>query len=297
MSNALGYFQKAIAIEPNYAPAHAGLAMAYISSSGWMGPWSPTNGVPLGKAAAQKAIELDPTLADAYVARGYARLNFDWDCKNAEQDFQQALKLSPRSPLALDAYANALVARAEFDQAVAALTNALELDLLSPALHYELGWTYFMARRFDRAIPCFHKALALDQSFVLGRVMLGYSYILTDRTNEALAEFQTALQLAPNWQLVQASLGYVYGKMGRRPEALQVLADLTRLEPNRYVRPWSCVLVYFGLGQTDAALNWVEKAYHERDGELSMWTVDPNCAPLRTEPRFQALLKKMGCVK
>jgi TolB-like protein len=162
-TNAPGYFQKAIEIEPDYAPAHAGVALTYLTASTRMSLWPPREGVPQGKEAAQRAIQLDPTLADAYVARGLARFSFDWDWAGAEQDFQRALELNPNSSLALDGYANLLAPRRRFDEAAALLSKALELDPLSPGLHYDLGWTYWASGQFGRAMSQFRKTLELDR--------------------------------------------------------------------------------------------------------------------------------------
>jgi len=158
-SNAVRYFQQATEIEPNFAPAHAGLALTYITGGTFLQIWPPREGVPKGKAAAQRAIELDPLLADAYVAMGIARENFDWDWAGAEKDFKRALELSPHSTLALDGYVNIFALRGQFDEAITLLNKALELDPYSPALHHDVGWTYWASAKFDLAMPLFRKAL------------------------------------------------------------------------------------------------------------------------------------------
>ena len=221
-ANALRYFQKAIEIEPEYAPAHAGTALAYVFASTWnnIGLWSPREGLPKGRGAAQKAIELDPMLADGYVAMGYARMNFDWDWPGAEKHFKRALELSPQSPLALDAYANFLLfVRGRLDEAVAVLNRALALDPFSPALHSDLGVFYFNFGQFDRAIPFFRKTLELDSNFFWARLSLGWSHLFIGDTSEALAEFQNMAKLAPLSPYAQQALGYVYGVTGHRDEA------------------------------------------------------------------------------
>jgi adenylate cyclase len=299
-TNVLRNFQKAIEIEPDYAPAHAGLALAYVDASTWnnIGLWSPREGVPKGKEAAQKAIQLDPMLPDGYVAMGFARMNFDWDWAGAEKDFKRALELSPHSPLALDAYASfLLLARGRLDEAIAVVNKAIELDPLSPALHSDLGVDYYMFGQFDRAIPCFRKTLELDSNFFWARLNIGWCYLFTSRSAEALVVFQNMVQVAPDSPYAQQALGYAYGATGRRDEALEVLANLDQLAKTRYIPPSAQAYVYLGLGQKDIALDWLEKAYAERDTEMIFLMVDPPLAPLRNEPRFQALLKKVGLDK
>jgi len=298
-TSALRYFQKAIEIEPNYAPAYAGTALAYVFASTWnsSGRWSPKEGVPKGKMAAERAIELDPMLADGYVAMGYARMNFDWDWPGAEKDFKRALELSPYSPLALDAYANFLILAGGLDEAVAVLNRALVLDPLSPALHSDLGVFYYMFGQFDRAIPCFRKTLELDSNFFWARLNLGWAHLFTGNTDEALAEFRNMVKLAPLSPYSQQALGYAYGVTGHRDEALEVLAKLEQLAKTRYVPASAKAYVYLGLGQKEIALDYLDQAYAERDTEMIFLKVDPPFTPLRNEPRFQALLKKIGLIK
>jgi tetratricopeptide (TPR) repeat protein len=298
--NALRYFQKAIEIEPNYAPAYAGIALAYVFASTWnySGLWSPKEGVPKGKVAAERAIELDPMLADAYVAMGCARMNFDWDWPGAEKDFKRALEMSPYSPLALDVYANfLLLVRGRLDEAIAVLNRALALDPLSPALHSDLGVFYYMFGQFDRAIPCFRKTLELDNNFFWARLNIGWCYLFTGRSAEALVVFQNMVQVAPDSACAQQALGYAYGVTGHRDEALEVLAKLEQLAKTRYVPPSAKAYVYLGLGQKDVALDYLDKAYAERDTEMIFLKMDPPFTTLRNEPRFRALLKKMGLDK
>jgi len=294
MTTALRHFLRAIEIEPDYAPAHAGVALTYVFASTFIGLWSPREGVPRGKAAAKKAIELDPMLADAYVAMGFARMNFDWDWVGAEKDFKRALDLGPHSSLAQDGYANFLVLRGRFNEATAVLNRALELDPLSPGLHHDLGWTCRMSGQFDRAIPHFLRALELDRSMLASRVLLGSCYLVTGKPTQALAEFKAVLQSAPNWPWAQSFLGYAYGVTGRRKEAKRVLVGLEKLAKKRYVPPQAQAYVYLGLGQNDIVLDWLEKAYEGHDVEMAFLNVDVLLAPLRNEPRFQALLKKAG---
>ena len=294
IKNAILQFRRAIDIGPNYAPAQAGLAMAYIAASTWIQLWPPREGVPKGKEIAQKLIQSDPSLADGYTAFGQALINFDWDWPGAEKALRKALELNPNSSLALDTYGTFLTAWGRFDEAVAVENRALELDPLSPALYNDLGIIYWDSRQFDRAIPHFRKALELDRSFHFSRHLLGLAYLWTGMPVEALAEFQALAQLAPDLPWVQGALGYFYALTGRPEEARKALADLDQLASKRYVTHWARAIIYLGLGQKSVALDWLEKAVEEHDGWMWDINVCPWYDPLRNEPRFQALLKKVG---
>jgi len=291
-TNALLHFRRAIEIEPNYAPAHAGMALVY--TAGWLQVWPPREWVPKGKEIAQKAIQLDSKLADGYIAMGMARMNFDWDWAGAQKDLKKALELSPNSPLALDFYSNFLQVQGRFDEAVIVQKRALELDPLSAGLYHDLGCIYFVSRQFDRAIPNFRKALELDSNFHTTRTFLGFAYLRTGKSAEALAEFQTLAQWAPDLPWVQGSLGYFFALTGRHADAKNVLSGLDQLARKRYVPCWARAIVYIGLGQKISALDWLEKAVEEHDGSIWWINVDPWYDSLRNEPRFQELLKKVG---
>jgi serine/threonine protein kinase/TolB-like protein/Flp pilus assembly protein TadD len=293
ITNALRYFGRAIEIEPDYAPAHAGVALSYIYGSSFVGLWAPRDGAPKGRAAAQEAIKRDPMLADAHVAMGYVRLNFDWEWADAEMEFQRALDLNPRSSLVQDAYAGWLILRGRSDEGSAVLKGALDLDPLSPGLHHDLGWSYLMSRQFDRAIPEFLKALELEGNFHPSRVCLGQCYLRIGKTNDALAAFKTTLQLAPDWPWAKSWLGYAYAVNGQGDAAKQVLTELDHLALRRYVTPSAQATVHLGLGRHDLALDCLEKAYKERDMEMVFLKESPFYDPLRSDPRFQALLKKV----
>ena len=177
MQNAILHFGRAIEIAPEYAQAHAGMALAYLAGSTFQ-IWPPREGVPKGKDFAQKAIQLDPTFAEGYAVRALARMNFDWDWEDAEKDLTKALELNPNSILALDHHTNLLAVQGRFDEAVTNHKKALELDPLSHGLNHDLGWVYWMAGQLDRAIPCFRKALDLDRNFYISRLLLAFSYKL-----------------------------------------------------------------------------------------------------------------------
>ncbi len=294
-TNALRYFRRAIEIDPNYAPGHAGAALYYAFASIHLR--RPLEAIPQAKAAAKRAIELDPMLDQGYVAMGKARLYFDWDWTGAENDFRRALTLSPNSSLALNEYQAFLLARGRFSEAIVVQEKALEHEPLSPALHSELGATYYYSGQPERAIPHLRKALELDQDFLQAHVYLGWCHQFTGRPVEAMNEFQIAVQSAPDMPWPQSALGYAFGAMGRRAEAMAILVNLDQIASRRYVSSTAQAFVCLGLGQTDAAIDWLEKGYEERDSQMIYLKVSPALARLRGEPRFQALLNKVGIDK
>jgi TolB-like protein len=294
MTNALSHFRRAIEIEPDYAPAHAGMALVYITGGGWALIWSPREVVPKGKEIAQRAIHLDPSLADGYVAMGYARMNFDWDWAGAEKDLKKAVELNPNSVLALDAYACFLqVVGGRPDEAVRLIKRALDIDPLSPGLHHDLGTTYYLYGPLDKVVLHYRRALELDRNDHTTRVLLALSYQLTGKPAEAAAEFQTLAQLAPDVPLVQGAIGYFYAVTGRTEKAKNVLAGLDQIARKRYVTCWARAIIYIGLGQKSLALDWLEKGLEDHDGFMWWLKLDPCCNSLRSEPRFQVLVRRV----
>jgi tetratricopeptide (TPR) repeat protein len=173
-------------------------------------------------------------------------------------------------------------------------TTEAKLQVKLAELRYELGWAFAMSGQFDRAIPNFYKALELDQNHLWARLFLGYAYLFAGKTNEALQEFQVAKQRAPDDPWALGMLGWAYGITGHRAEATQVQADLDQLSRKRYVLCYLQAYVCMGLGQKNATLDWLEKACEKRDGNMPTLNVDRVFDPIRNEPRFQVLLKKVG---
>lgn len=297
MTNAIDSFKKTIAIEPDYAPAHAGLALAYISASTFVGLMAPSDGIPLGKEEARKAIELDPMLADGHAAMGLAKENYDWDWAGAEEDFKKAVGLNPHSSLILDNYATLFLPQGQSKKAADILIEALKFDPRSAALHSDLSWAYLVSGQFELAIRHSLRALELDPNFSQAYVNLGVSYYCSGETDKALKTLEANVALAPDAPWAQAVLGHAYGLTGHHKEAMQVLANLNRLAGKHYVPRCARAYIYLGLGQKEAALGLLEEACAEHEGLLFTLKVDPWYAPLRNEPRFQALLKKVGLDK
>jgi TolB-like protein/Tfp pilus assembly protein PilF len=287
LDKSVEYFQKAAEKDPGYAPAYAGLALCY-TSMGYFEP--PKETFPKARAAALKALELDETLSDAHAALGYVKLNSDWDWAGAEHEFRRALELDPNSTDAHDRYATYLVTMGRLDQGISEAKQALALDPLSRYMNMHLGWVQMMARRYDAAIDQFKKALELDPNYEWVRVLLAWSYTLNGQYPEAFAEYKTMGEYGKN----NNAAGFLYAVSGRRNEALRVIERMRRLSEQTYVDPYMMAVPYAGLGDRDNAIRLLTKAYEEHSAEMPQLKAEPFFDPLRSDPRFQELVRRMN---
>jgi tetratricopeptide (TPR) repeat protein len=293
LSNAMQYFNQTLQQDPSYALAYCGLADCY----GWIGgsELSGKEAWAKEKELAQKALALDPNLADAHLSLGIALASaFDWS--GGEQAIKRALELNPRLALAYDQLAWVQMQFGRFDEAIRNKQKAIELDPLSLMFNSNLGWVLSVARRYDEAMAQLRKTLELDPNYASAHFELGRWFVYTGDTTGAIAEFQKGNALDPQPQF-ESFLGYAYARAGDRAKAEQVLRDLDDQAKQRYISPGLRVLLHLGLGQKDKALDWLEKCYEEQDGFCWSLKIFPPFDPLRTESRFQALLKKVGLDK
>ncbi len=241
---------------------------------------------------AQKALALDPNLAEAHLAMGTA-LQTSLDFKGSEKELARAVELNPNLALAYDQYGWTFASLGRFDEAIAAEKKALELDPLNTFLNTDLAFFLYWARRYEDAITQIRKTLELDSNNAFAHSVLGWCLIWKGSKADARAEFQkaTALDDLP-WYV--GSLGYAWAVSGDRGKAEQILRELEELAKQRYVSPANRASVYLGLGENEKALDWLEKAYEDRDPIF--WWIDGDQLydSVRNEPRFQALLKKVG---
>jgi adenylate cyclase len=287
---AIEYFQQAIDKDPGYALAYAGLADTYISQV-WFGEVAPRVAVPKAKAAAMKALEIDDGLAEAHVSLGFANCTYDWDWPAAATHFERALALSPGYATAHSWYALYLTALGRSDEALTEAKRAFDLDPASPGMNQSMGIQLLYARRFDEAIEQFRKALEMD--YHDAHVGLGTAYAAKGMYREALVEFGKYSELNRGTPRSIASLGYAHARLNERGEALRALDQLMVLSNQRYVSAGSFALVYIGLGEKDQAFAWLEKAYEDRSPGLPYLKVNPLFDPLRSDPRFEALVAKV----
>jgi len=291
---AIQYFETAIKKEPSYAPGYAGLADCYVLySSARLGP--PNAGYPKAKAkaAALKAVELDDSLAEAHYVLARVLENYEWDWKGAEREYQGALELNSSLALAHQYYGAFLSKMGRHEEAIAEGKRALELDPLSVPISNSLGTRLLVARHYDQAIYQYRKTLEMDPNFFLARRNLGLSYISKGMLQEGILQLEKAVSLSAD-PITLAQLAHAYAVAGKRTQAEKLLAQLQAESKKSYVFPSTIALLYVGLGEKDRALAWLEKAYAERDPELGGLKVSPEFDPLRSDPRFQDLLRRMN---
>jgi TolB-like protein/Tfp pilus assembly protein PilF len=292
LEKSVEYFQKAIEIDPNYAPAHAGLADAY-GQLWFLGDLPPAEGISKAKAAAAKALAINDKLADAHAALGWYLFAFDWDWSAAERELKLATHLNPSYSTAHRLYTEYLWSQGRFDEALSEAKRAVELDPLSLGPSSHIATTFYFARQYDRAIAQQRKTLELDPNFPYSHANIGESLDQEHMFTEAIAEFRKALALERNPKYL-AWLGHAYAASGRRDDALQVLSELKATSNQRYVPSYDVALVYAGLGDEDQAIGWLNRAYEEHSRGLCWIKVEPRLDPLRPDPRFQDLLRRVN---
>ncbi len=298
LKRAIEYFEQAIEKDQKYALAYAGLADCY----NLLGAYSvlpPKESVPRAKTAAAKALTIDNTLAEAHEALAHVRMLYDWNWSDAERDFKQAIELNANYATARQRYAIYLTAMGRFDEAIVEIKRAKELDPISLIINTDVGLMFYLKRQYDEAIEQYLKTLEIDSSFSVAHFALGLAYEQKDQFPEAIAEFQKAITLSGGSTIMLAALGHAYAVAGKRAEAEKVFTELKALSKRRYVSPYSIATIYVGLGEKEQAFIWLQKAFEER----SIWQihlhlkVDPRLDSLHSDPRFTALLKKIGLEK
>ncbi|HZE82539.1 MAG TPA: tetratricopeptide repeat protein [Candidatus Polarisedimenticolia bacterium] len=290
---AVDSFQQAIEKDPGYALAYAGLADCYQVPAN---PLPPREKMPLAKAAAMKALQLDDTLVEAHTTLARVFYAYDWDWPGAEKEFKRAIELNPRYAPVHQWYGGYLSATGRFPEADAEKKRALDLEPVSLVINFEVGLASYTSRNYDRAIVQFQKTLELDPNFPPPHTFLAAAYEQKGMFEEAIATFQRAISVTqgPPKTLAMASLGHVYAVSGRKAEAHKILAELQRLSERSYVAATDIALVYSGLGEKDKSFAWLDKAYEEHSFSLSQIKVEPRFDALRSDPRFADLLRRIG---
>jgi TolB-like protein/Flp pilus assembly protein TadD len=293
LKKSIDYFNQAIAADPNYALAYAGLADAYVLLPGYTAG-IPRDCYPKAMAAAQKALKLDDTLAEAHTTLGMAIWSYEFDLPQANREFQRAIELNPNYATGHQQYGNVtLAASGRFDDAIAEGKRAVELDPLSLVINADLGGTYYFSRRYDEAITQQRKTLEMDPDFYFARFSLGEALMAKGAFGEAISEYQKA-RASNDDPFVLALLGNAYARSGNKAEALKIVEQLKELSKQRYVNAYSFVVVCLGLGDKEQALRWLEQSYEDRAGSDVGWIrVDSLLDPLRGDPRFEAIAEKI----
>jgi tetratricopeptide (TPR) repeat protein len=286
------YFEEAVRRDPTYALAHAALADTY-GAMGYYSVLSPREAYARSRSAAQTALKLDDRLAWAHSALGMIALSYDWKWDEAERELRRATELSPGSAIVHDLYSWYLSATGRFDEARRESHLARSLDPLFVGASSGAAWVEFVARRYDDAIEQYRRTIALDPGFFMARRELGIVYLAKGMNKEAIQELEHARRIAPDFHNISA-LSRAYAAAGRVEEARKLLGELLEISKTKYVGASEIAGIYMELNDFDRSFEWLDKAYKDRSPALMWLKVGPFYDPLRTDPRFQELLRRMG---
>ena len=290
-SKAIDYFNRAIQEDTGYAPAYAGLADAY-SVIGFYGAIPSKIAFEKAKAAARTAVQLDDKLSEAHTSLGYATLQYDWDWLAAEAEHKRAIDLNPNW-YAYDWYGFNLVQVGRFSEALAALERARRIDPLSSVVGCHMGWMFYFAREYDKSIRQLEKTVEFDPGFPLARYYLGMTYAQTHDFDRSVYQLQSAADLSGVHPGALSALAQALGAAGRQSEGQGVLAKLLSLQQHRHVLAYFVAFAMSSLSSRDETLEWLEKAYEERSGWPLYLHFEPAFDPLRSDPQFASLLKRI----
>jgi eukaryotic-like serine/threonine-protein kinase len=290
---AMSYFQQAVEQDPFFALPYAGLADAFVML-GFMQALPPRDILPKAKAAARRAIELDPQLADPHATLGYAAGLFEWDWDTAVRELEEAMRLNPSYPWAPHWLGLLYCGRADTPRALELIERACVLDPLSPIINVAAGIPLHCARRYDEAIARYRPVLETETAFAPAHYYIGLSLEQRHDYKEAIRHMERLLEIAGPASIYMGALGHCYAAAGRRADAERLLEQLTAHSQERYITPFASCVTYTGLGRFDEALAALEASLEERNAWMWFLSVDPRFDPLRQDPRFVALVGRYG---
>jgi TolB-like protein/Tfp pilus assembly protein PilF len=299
--NGIEYFKRAEEKDPTFALAFSGLADSYALLCD-IGVAKPVEEMPKAKAAAQKAVDADPTLAEAYTSRAFVRLAYDWDWLGAESDFQQAIKLNPKYPTAHQWYASYLMQMGKFNRSLAEIEEAHKLDPLSPIIGANYALYSYYQRNYDDAISKYKVILKGDPDFWVVRHYLALAYVQKGMYDEAIAELRSVIKAPPSGPIpdqviesemeASASLGFAYGMAGKKAEARDILSKLQALSQRRYISGLYFAIVYAGLKDNERTIHYLNEAFQAKHPGLVLIRIDPTFDHLRSDEKFKALARR-----
>jgi TolB-like protein/DNA-binding winged helix-turn-helix (wHTH) protein/Flp pilus assembly protein TadD len=293
LKKAVEYFNQAIEKDPNYAPAYSGLADTYALLGDWQyAVMTPKEALPKAKAAAIKALELDSTLSEAHTSLAFCLDGFDWDFESAEREFRRAIELNPGYATAHHWYAWHLSLLGRHSEAITEMRKAENLDPLSLIINADLAELFLIARSYDKSIEQSRRTIEMDPGFGLAHNQLAQAYLQKHMVNDAILELQKAIQLSDGSPICAANLARAYAASGRRDEAVQLMNDLKKRSNPGYSHASEIAMIYAALGDKEQAVSWLEKGYEERFNPGVL--LRPGFDPLRSDPRFQDLLRRIG---
>lgn len=293
LKKAVEHFQRAIAIDSNYAPAYAGLADCYIRLNEYGVPMTQES-VPRSKAAVMKALQIDDALAEAHATLAFIRFRHDWDFAGAEQEFRRSLELDDNYSETHQWHAFYLLAVGRLNEADAAMRRAQELDPLSVSFNANLALYLFFKHQFDQSAQQSLKTLEMEPNFNLARVTLGLNYEQKGLSEAAIAEFNRAREISPDDAGIVAALGHVLARTGREKDARTMLRKLEERAGKGYVPPYSIAVLYAGLNEHTQAFQWLERAFQDRSLRPVWLKFDPRVDGLRQDQKLANLIRRVG---
>ncbi len=296
---AIEYFEKAIEVDPGYAPAYAGLSSVF-AFAWYFGALHPDEAISKWQIANRRALEIGGNLEETHIAVGRFRFLYEWDWEETEREYKRAIELKPSNADAHQQYGLFLVSKGRFEEAIVEGRRSVELDPLSLLVNFHVGWIYWLAGRWDDAFRQVQRLIEIAPNFYPAYWVMGATYMMRGEYEEAIEAYQKSLSVGGGYQVL-SSLGHSYGLLGKRDEALGVINQLLELRERFHVTAFNISVAYGGLRENDKALEWLEKAYQERNGELVYIKVQAEMGTeglwgkeFRTDPRFQDLLRRIG---
>ena len=286
-------FEEAVRLDPMHAPAHAGIADSCIVDGGRYLGISPKKAYTRARAAAERAVALDDDLAEAHTSLAAVMTDYDWDWKGADREYRRAIELNPNYVTAHSWYAEQLSRMGRHDEAVAEARVARELDPLSLASSMIVAWILFFARRYDEALEQGRQTLDLDPNYATVYRIMGWAHEETGDYEAAIAAHRKAAELTNQSPNFKVQLGRAYALAGRHEEAREILDEMVQAAEQSYISSFDLAVIHTALDEKDRAFEWLEKAYSERADHLPYLKVNPRLDPLRADPRFEELLRRM----
>jgi serine/threonine protein kinase/tetratricopeptide (TPR) repeat protein len=297
LRKAIEYFEKALEKDPEYARAYTGLADSYITLPVHTA-YPPKEAYSKAEEAAIKALEIDDTLSEAHTSMAAVLDNLGWNWEEAEKEYKRAIELNPGYAIAHHWYGLDLMFRGRFEEAIAEYERAIELDPFALIVRINLAQAFIYSRQCDQAIKVARKIIDVDPGYIWAHFELGDAYLQMSMYEEALAEFHMEKETPGSKGLyIDACIGLTLARMGKRAKAQKVLDDLLQQSKDMYVSSSALARLYFALGEIDKGFEYLKKAYDEHDFHLRYLRVDHNFGSARSDPRYTAMLKKMGLDK
>ena len=290
---AIEYFQQAVEKDPAYALAYTGIADSYVLL-GWNSYLPPKDAFPKARVAAMAALRLDPELGEAHSPQAAVLWLYDWQWPEAQMEFKRSLALNPAHPTASHWFAECLMTMGRHSEAIARMKSSQDLDPLSLIISVAIGWAFYMAGQYEAAIEQLHRTVEMDPNYPVTYWILGLTLRKMGRHELAIAEGEKGVKLSGGSALMRAALAQTLATADRRKDALQILDDLTTLSKEKYVSPYFFAGIHVGLGEDDRAIEYLEKSYEEHSHWLIYLHIDPSMDRMRSNPRFQDLLRRIG---